>query len=104
MARLSAVVVFIFRSSRRVAVTVVGATLVLTGLAGIVIPVLPGPLILIAGLAVLATEYVWARRALDITKRRAIQARDKVRRRPSGRRGPQPGPDTPSAGEGDPHS
>ena len=81
MSRLLAVVIFIGRSSRRIAVTVVGVALVLAGLAGIVLPLLPGPLLIIGGLAVLATEYVWARRALAAAKRKAEQAQAKVRAR-----------------------
>jgi uncharacterized protein (TIGR02611 family) len=104
MTRLWAVVAFIARSSWRVGVTVVGLALVIAGLAGVVLPVLPGPLLVIAGLAVLATEYVWARRALDMAKRRFNQARDMARRRRSRKRGPQAGPDAPSPGPGGPYS
>jgi hypothetical protein len=35
----------------------------------------------IAGLAVLATEYVWAQRALNYAKRKAQEAKDKVLRK-----------------------
>jgi hypothetical protein len=35
----------------------------------------------IAGLAVLATEYVWAQRALNFAKRKAQEAKDKVLRK-----------------------
>jgi hypothetical protein len=43
---------------------------------------LPGPgiLLIIAGLAILATEYVWAQRALNFARDKAKQAKDKVRR------------------------
>jgi hypothetical protein len=45
--------------------------------------VLPGPgiLLVVAGLAVLATEYVWAQRALNFAKDKARQAKDTVSRR-----------------------
>jgi hypothetical protein len=45
--------------------------------------VLPGPgiLVILAGLAVLATEYVWAQRMLNFTKQKAEQAKNKVLRR-----------------------
>ena len=99
MARLSEVVAFVVRSSRRVAVTVLGLALVLAGLAGIVLPLLPGPLLIVAGLAVLATEYVWAKRALEVARRRATQARDGIRRRRTRRQGLQAGPDLPSPGD-----
>lgn len=93
--KLWAVVIFIGRSSRRIAVTVVGATLVLLGLAGVVLPVIPGPLLIIGGLALLATEYVWARRALAAAKRKASQARSKVRERRALKRGARPEEATP---------
>lgn len=68
---------WIGRSGKRIAVTVVGALLVL---AGLVLLVLPGPglLVIVAGLAVLATEYAWARRALMEAKRRAGDATRRI--------------------------
>jgi uncharacterized protein (TIGR02611 family) len=49
--------------ARRVIVSVVGATVLLTGIA---LLVLPGPALVVipVGLAILATEYAWARRWL----------------------------------------
>jgi uncharacterized membrane protein YbaN (DUF454 family) len=95
--KLWAVVIFIGRSSKRIAVTVVGVTLVLVGFAGVVLPVIPGPLLVLGGLAILATEYVWARRALEMARRRAQQARAKVRERRARRRGVPPDPPPPAA-------
>ena len=53
---------------RRVIVSVVGATVVLIGIA---LLVLPGPAFLVipVGLAILATEYAWARRWLRRVRR-----------------------------------
>ncbi len=77
-----AVLVFIGRSSKRIAVTVVGGVLVLGGLAMLVLPG-PGILVVIAGFAVLGTEYAWAAAALDRTKSTAARAgqvaRDRAR-------------------------
>jgi len=52
-------------------------------LAGVAMLVLPGPgiVVIIAGLAILATEYVWAERMLAEAKRRAMQAKDAVTRK-----------------------
>jgi hypothetical protein len=72
---------FIGRSGRRVGITIAGGALVLIGLIGVIAPIIPGPVLIIGGLAVLATEYAWARRALDTAKRRAKQVADRVRRR-----------------------
>jgi hypothetical protein len=64
---------FLVRSSKRIAVTVVGGVLVLGGLAMLVLPG-PGILVVVAGFAVLGTEYAWAAAALERTKRTAAQA------------------------------
>lgn len=71
------VVGFIMRTGKRVAVTAAGLALLLAGLVMLVTPG-PGLLVIIAGLAVLATEYVWAERALSIAKDEARRARDRA--------------------------
>lgn len=71
---------FIFRSTKRIVIFVVGVGLVLLGIA--LIP-LPGPFsipLIIAGLAVLATEYVWAEKMLDTVKVKAKQASEVAKR------------------------
>ena len=67
------VLTFLVRSSKRVAVTVVGGALVLIGLAMFVLPG-PGILVVVLGFAVLGTEYAWAAAALERTKKLAAQA------------------------------
>ena len=64
---------------RRVIVSVVGATVLLMGIA---LLVLPGPAFIVIpiGLAILATEYAWARRWLKKVRR---MASDVVSRRSS---------------------
>jgi uncharacterized protein (TIGR02611 family) len=74
------------RNSKRVAITIVGFVLIIGGSLLLVLPG-PGMLVIIAGLAVLGTEYMWARRALEMAKQKAREAADKVRRR---RRQPEP--------------
>jgi len=78
------VIRWIGRNGRRVGVTIAGFVLILAGLAMLVLPG-PGVLVIIAGLAVLATEYAWAERALDAAKRKAkaaaAKARQKVKKR-----------------------
>jgi len=72
---------WVLRSGKRIAITVIGFGLVV---AGLVLIVFPGPFtipLILAGLAVLATEYAWARHALDETKRRTKDAVDRVRGR-----------------------
>jgi uncharacterized protein (TIGR02611 family) len=60
-------------------VSIVGSVLILAGIAGLALPILPGWLLIIAGLAVLATEYAWAERALDSAKKKAKSAAKKAR-------------------------
>jgi len=57
------------RQARRLVILVVGLTVVAIGAAMIV---LPGPAVVVipVGLAILATEFVWARRLLDNLKER----------------------------------
>lgn len=69
-AKPAEVIRFIARSSKRIGVTVLGAVLVLGGLALLVLPG-PGFLVVVLGFAVLGTEYAWAASALERTKRAA---------------------------------
>jgi uncharacterized protein (TIGR02611 family) len=78
MDQVRAVVRFILRSGKRIAVTVVGFALLAGGLVMMVTPG-PGILVIIAGLAVLATEYAWARRTLERTKEKAKQGGQAIR-------------------------
>ena len=59
-----------FRTAWQVVIAVVGATVVLIGVAMIV---LPGPAVVVipAGLAILATEFAWAKRLLKRMKQQA---------------------------------
>jgi uncharacterized protein (TIGR02611 family) len=68
---------FIKRSGKRIAVTVAGGFLVIVGIALLVLPG-PGLLVIVLGLGILATEYVWAERLLKMAKQKALQAKDKV--------------------------
>lgn len=60
------------RHARRLIILVVGVTVLAIGAAMIV---LPGPAVVVipVGLAILATEFVWARRLLDNMKERGRQ-------------------------------
>src|SRR5438309_9402566 len=69
----------VVRHVRRGVVTVVGVAVVALGVALLVRPG-PGFLVIAAGFAVLATEYEWARHALDRTKDRALQAAEQATR------------------------
>jgi uncharacterized protein (TIGR02611 family) len=71
---------FIRRSGKRIGVTIAGFAVLL---AGVVLLVLPGPgwLLIFLGLAILATEYMWAARLLETAKHKAEQAKDAVLRK-----------------------
>jgi uncharacterized protein (TIGR02611 family) len=68
---------FIRTSGKRIAVTIVGFAVLLAGVAMLALPG-PGLLVIIAGLAILATEYVWAQRLLAKAKEKAEQAKNAV--------------------------
>jgi uncharacterized protein (TIGR02611 family) len=93
---LTEVLWFVGRSSKRIAVTVVGFAVLAAGLAMFVLPG-PGILVVALGFAILGTEYAWAAAALERTRRTAERAgraatgaarsasgRFRRRRRPSG--------------------
>jgi len=82
MARLSEVARWVGSSGKRIAVSVIGFALIAVGLVMLVVPG-PGLLAIIAGLAVLATEYTWARRVLDETKRRSRGVAKRFRSKPA---------------------
>ncbi|MGE5683290.1 MAG: PGPGW domain-containing protein [Bacillota bacterium] len=65
------------KQAKRIIVGVVGVTVTLIGIAMIV---LPGPAFIVipAGLAILATEFLWARRLLDTVKAKFKDQIDKA--------------------------
>jgi uncharacterized membrane protein YbaN (DUF454 family) len=58
-----------------------GWVLLAAGIAGCVLPVIPGIPLLLAGLLILAQDYLWAKSALRKTKRWAVHVRRKARAR-----------------------
>lgn len=60
---------------KRFAVTIGGVALLVVGVAMMVLPG-PGILLIVAGLALLATEYVWARRLLVKARKQAQQVQE----------------------------
>lgn len=69
---------FLYRHAKRVVVAVIGGTVVLVG---VVLLVTPGPAFVVIplGLAILATEFVWARRLLRRVRDGGMNAYEKVR-------------------------
>ena len=78
----------IFSNTKGLLALVAGTSILGAGLAMLVLPD-PGTLVILAGLAVLATEFAWAERTLDRTTTRAAKATTALtatRDRPSGLR------------------
>ena len=69
MQTLQNAVIWLCRKARRVIIFVIGSTVLIIGIAMIV---LPGPAVIVIpiGLAILATEFVWAKKWLDYAKRK----------------------------------
>ena len=78
-------VVSTLKQAKRVVVIVVGFTVLIIG---IVLIVLPGPasLVIPLALAILATEFVWARRLLVRFKREARRLKNTISRKMQGDR------------------
>jgi len=72
---------FIWRSSKRAAVFVLGASLLVVGFIMFVTPG-PGIVLVVAGLAILATEFAWAEHLLDKAKEQAARAGESAQRVP----------------------
>ena len=66
-----------FKQIKKVIIAIVGFIVLLTG---IILIVLPGPasLVIPAGLAILATEFVWARNLLNKIKSKMGRSRQSV--------------------------
>ena len=75
------------RGTRRAAVTLIGFALVGIGLVGLLLPVLPGWVLIIAGFAVLSREYAWAHSGLAFARRHAARGGRKLRSLATRRRG-----------------
>ena len=64
-------------NAKRLVVLVLGATVLGAGVAMLVLPG-PGILVIVLGLAILASEFAWAERALDKAKQNAAAVTGKV--------------------------
>ena len=67
-----------FRHTKRVVIAVVGTTVILIGFAFFVLPG-PGLLIIIVGLAILASEFAWAQGLLHRAREHYELIKDKVK-------------------------
>ena len=69
----------ILRHARRVVIFVIGGTVLLFG---VVLIFTPGPAILVIpiGLAILATEFIWARKLLSKVKEKIKLGKEKIKK------------------------
>jgi uncharacterized protein YqgC (DUF456 family) len=67
--------------ARKVFDWIAGVGLILLGIAGLVLPVLPGVLLIIAGIAILSSHSPLARRIHEALMKRAKSMRDRVLKR-----------------------
>ena len=61
----------LLKNARRVVIAVIGGTVLLLSLVGYIMPIIPGIPLTFLGLAILATEFVWAKRLLKKAKEKA---------------------------------
>jgi len=71
----------LLRYARRVVISIMGITVILIGIAMLVLPG-PGLVVIPVGLAILATEYAWARRWLLYVRESADKGAEKLGVRP----------------------
>lgn len=62
-----------WRLARRIVLSTAGVTLLILGIAGLVLPG-PGLLIMFAGVAVLSLEFEWAERRVEFVRDKAMEA------------------------------
>ncbi|HKQ48796.1 MAG TPA: PGPGW domain-containing protein [Phycisphaerae bacterium] len=82
----------LLKNARRVIIAVIGGTVLLFSLVGYVMPIIPGIPLTFLGLAILATEFVWAKRLLRKAKVQASALMDNFRSKPAADEDPTNGP------------
>jgi len=80
-----------YRVARRIVVAVIGTTVVLLGVAMLVLPG-PGLLTIVGGLAILGMEFAFARRWLQRIKKETRSTVEKVKERARRKRAGTPAP------------
>ena len=80
MNAVRAVLRFLARSGKRIAITIAGFAVLIVGLVMLLTPG-PGLLVIAGGLAILSLEYAWAGILLEKARRRAKQAAEKASRK-----------------------
>ncbi|RIK67033.1 MAG: hypothetical protein DCC65_07370 [Planctomycetota bacterium] len=86
----------LYKTAKRIVIAVIGVTVLLLSIVGYVLPVVPGIPLTFLGLAILATEFIWARRLLRRVK---ASAQDLVTKFTGAKKVPAP-----ATGADSPHS
>ncbi len=81
----------LLKTARKLVIAVIGATVLLLSIVGYIMPIIPGIPLTFLGLAILATEFVWAKRLLRSVKRQAQSVLDSVRSKVTGSETTDPG-------------
>lgn len=68
---MGGIVQLTIRRARRIVILVVGGTVILIGMALLFLPG-PGLLVIFTGLAILASEFIWARRLLKRVREESV--------------------------------
>ncbi|MDP1797695.1 MAG: PGPGW domain-containing protein [Planctomycetaceae bacterium] len=68
---------FFWRQARKIVIAVIGGTVILAGVAMLALPG-PGWVTIFGGLAILATEFAWARWVLKVAKERLAKVMEQV--------------------------
>lgn len=82
----------LLKTARKLVIGVIGATVLLLSIVGYIMPIIPGIPLTFLGLAILATEFVWAKRLLRKAKRQAKSVFDSVRSKVTGAEATDSGP------------
>ena len=74
----------VFRGIRliwSIIIFLVGILLIIAGFLGFFLPFVPGFILIIFGLFILATEFIWAKKLLEKTKDRVNRVKDSIMKR-----------------------
>jgi uncharacterized membrane protein YbaN (DUF454 family) len=66
------------QQAKRLIKIVIGFTVVLFGIIGLFVPVLQGVVTIVLGLAILGTEFVWARRLIKRFEKEAVNMKNTI--------------------------
>lgn len=69
----------LYKTARRLVIGVIGVTVLILSIVGYIMPIIPGIPLTILGLAILGTEFLWARHLLKRVRATAEDFFDRVK-------------------------